>query len=101
LSGRIGLEIRGEETPLGVCTSSGTVGHSVSFGKADAVVVLSPSTTLADAAATAIGNMVKKANDMPKALEFAGNIDGLKGVLIIKDDRIAMWGNLKICQIEV
>ena len=99
LSGRVGLEIKGGETPLGVCTSSGTVGHSVSFGKADAVVVLSPSTTLADAAATAIGNIVKEANDMSHALEFAGHIDGLKGVLIIKDDQIAMWGDLKICQV--
>ena len=53
LTGQIGLEINGEDTPLGICTSSGTVGHSLSYGKADAVVVLSPSATLADAAATA------------------------------------------------
>ena len=52
-SGRIALEIEPEETPLGICTSSGTVGHSLSYGKADAVMVLSPSATLADAAATA------------------------------------------------
>ncbi|MFC1995577.1 UPF0280 family protein, partial [Chloroflexota bacterium] len=36
LSGKIGLEIEGGNTPLGICTSSGTIGHSLSFGKADA-----------------------------------------------------------------
>ena len=45
--------------PMGICTSSGTVGHSLSFGKADAVCVKAKSVSLADAAATAIGNMVK------------------------------------------
>src|SRR3972149_6675538 len=61
LSGKIGLEIVPEDTPIGICTSSGTVGHSLSLGKADAVVVLSPSATLADAAATATGNLVRGA----------------------------------------
>jgi ApbE superfamily uncharacterized protein (UPF0280 family) len=42
LTGRVGLEIEGKDTPLGVCTSSGTVGHSLSLGKADAVIALSP-----------------------------------------------------------
>ena len=58
LTGRVGLEIEGKDTPLGVCTSSGTVGHSLSLGQADAVIALAPSTALADAAATAIGNRI-------------------------------------------
>ena len=99
LTGKIGLEINGEDTPLGICTSSGTVGHSLSFGKADAVVVLSPSATLADAAATAIGNMIKQATDIPSGIEFAKGIEGLKGLLIIKDDQMGLWGEAKICQI--
>ena len=53
LTGKIGLEIDAKDTPLGVCTSSGTVSHSLSFGKADAAVAIAPSATLADAAATA------------------------------------------------
>ncbi|MDD5037840.1 MAG: UPF0280 family protein, partial [Dehalococcoidales bacterium] len=65
LSGNIILEIEAKETPLGICTSSGTVGHSLSFGKADAVVVLAKSATLADAAATAIGNLIKQPEDIP------------------------------------
>ncbi len=100
LSGRIGLEIEADETPLGVCTSSGTVGHSLSFGRADAVTILSPSTSLADAAATAVGNIVKQADDMERGIDFAKSIDGIKGVLIIKDDKLAVWGEVKICQMS-
>ena len=62
LSGRIALSIDAKETPLGICTSSGTVGHSLSFGIADAVCIKSKSTALADAAATSVGNLIKKRN---------------------------------------
>ena len=98
LTGSIGLEIEPEETPLGICTSSGIVGHSLSYGQADAVVVLSESTPLADAAATAIANLVKQPNDIPGGIELAESINGLKGVLIIKDDKVGVWGKVKICQ---
>jgi len=98
LTDKIGLEINGEDTPLGICTSSGTVGHSLSRGKADAVIVLSKSATLADAAATAIGNLIKQPSDIPNGIEFAKSIEGLKGVIIIKGDNIGLWGEVKICQ---
>jgi ApbE superfamily uncharacterized protein (UPF0280 family) len=100
LTGRVGLEIEGEETPLGVCTSSGTVGHSLSFGLADAVVVLSPSTALADAAATAIGNLIRRPQDIPGGIGFAQNIGDLKGVVIILGEQVGVWGELKLCQME-
>jgi ApbE superfamily uncharacterized protein (UPF0280 family) len=100
LTGRVGLEIEGEETPLGVCTSSGTVGHSLSFGRADAVVVLSSSTALADAAATAIGNRILKASDIPGGIDFARSIGGLKGVVIIQGEQVGVWGEIKLCQME-
>ena len=99
LNGRIGLEISGEETPLGICTSSGTVGHSLSYGKADAVIVVSSSTTLADAAATAIGNLIGQPSDIPNGIELAKGIGGLKGVVIIQDDKMGLWGEVKICQL--
>ena len=100
LTGRIGLEISAEETPLGICTSSGTVGHSLSYGKADAVIVLSPSTILADAAATAIGNLIVQPGDIPNGIELAKGIDGLRGVIIIQDDRMGLWGEVKLSQIS-
>jgi ApbE superfamily uncharacterized protein (UPF0280 family) len=97
-TGKIAMEVRPEETPLGVCTSAGTIGHSFSYGKADACIVLSPSTPLADAAATAIGNLIKEAEDIHRGIEFARSVEGLKGVVIIKGDRIGVWGEVKISQ---
>ena len=76
------------------------MGHSLSFGSADAVIVLSPSTALADAAATAIGNLIGEASDIPKGIEFAQGIEGLKGVLIIKDEKLAIWGQVRISTLE-
>lgn len=96
LSGQIGLEIEAEDTPLGICTSSGTVGHSFSFGAADAVVVTASSVSLADAAATAIGNRVSKPGDIAGGIEFAQGVSGLTGVAIIKDDQLGICGQLKI-----
>jgi len=100
LSGKIGLEVKGKDTPLAVCTSSGTVGHSLSLGKADAVVAVSKSATLADAAATAIGNIICQPEDIPTGIAFAQNTEGLLGVIIIIYDKIGIWGKLKICQMD-
>jgi ApbE superfamily uncharacterized protein (UPF0280 family) len=101
LTGKIGLEINAQQTPIGVCTSSGTVGHSLSFGKADAVITLSPSTALADAAATAVGNRVSKADDITDAIEFGQSITGLTGLIVIKDDNMGIWGEVKLCETSV
>jgi len=93
---KIALEIMPRETPLGICTSSGTVGHSLSLGGADAVIVLSPSTALADAAATALCNIVKAADDIPQAVEKAQSIEGLRGLVVIMGDKMGVWGKMKI-----
>ena len=100
LTGKIALQIETEETPLGICTSSGTVGHSLSFGRADAVIAVSPSAAVADAAATAIGNLIKDVADIPKGIDFAQGIQGLRGVMIIKDDKLGLWGKIKICKVD-
>lgn len=96
LSNKFALEIRPEHTPLGICTSSGKIGHSLSFGQADAVVILSPSTALADAVATAAGNRVKRASDLEEAVQFAAGIEGVSGALVIFEDRLAVWGQVKL-----
>lgn len=95
-SEKIALELEPRAKSFSVCTSSGTVGHSFSFGKADAVVVIAASAALADAAATAIGNQVKDVSDIEPALKYAKRIRGLEGVLIIKDDQLGALGKLKI-----
>jgi ApbE superfamily uncharacterized protein (UPF0280 family) len=101
VTGKIGLEIEPEDTPLGVCTSSGTVGHSLSFGKADAVVTVSASAALADAAATAIGNRIQRPDDLNGAVEFAKTIEGLKGTVLIIGKNVAVWGDVKLCETSV
>jgi ApbE superfamily uncharacterized protein (UPF0280 family) len=93
---RIALEIMPRETPLGICTSSATVGHSLSLGNADAVIVLSPSAALADAAATALCNIVRTADDIPQAIEKAQGIEGLHGLVIIVGDKMGVWGKVRI-----
>lgn len=98
LSYKIAIEVAPEASPLGACTSSGTVGHSLSFGNADAVTVLSHSTALADAAATAIGNLIQREKDIPKGLEFAKEIGGLRGVVIIKGEKMGVWGDVSLCK---
>lgn len=95
-SEKIALEVEPRKTPFSICTSSGTVGHSFSFGKADAVVVISSSGSLSDAAATAIGNAVTEISDIDPALKIAKKIRGLDGVLIIKDDHLGALGKVKI-----
>jgi len=99
LSNRLALEVRPEDTPLGICTSSGTVGPSISLGRADAAVILSPSAILADAVATAAGNLVQEPGDVEKAAEFALSIEGVTGAVVIKEDRLAACGNLKLVPI--
>jgi len=95
-TGKIALELDPRKEPFSICTSAGTVGHSFSFGKADAIIVISSNACLADAAATAIGNEVKEVSDIDKALNLARKIKGLDGVLIIKDDQMGALGKLKI-----
>ena len=100
LSMRIGLKIDSHDRPMAVCTSSGTVGHSLSFGTADAVTVVSRSCSLADAAATAIANRVKQKADLKDAISFAKNIKGVKGLIVIKNDNAGMWGDLDVVQLK-
>ena len=100
LTGKIALAISPGDTPLGICTSSATIGHSLSLGSADATIALSSSTPLADAIATAIGNMIKTTDDITKALEKAQNINGLHGIAIIKGDNIGLWGKIKVVPLD-
>lgn len=100
LSGKIGIVLQGYNPSVGICTSSGTVGHSLSFGKADAAVAVSESATLADAAATAIGNRVKTANDISAGLKLARSIPCIKGALIIIGSELGAWGDICLVRLE-
>ena len=100
LSLRVGLVVPAAGHPWGVCTSSGTVGPSLSFGRADAVCILSPSASLADAAATAVGNLVGTPGDLEKGLQKAKAIEGVSGAVIILGEKLAAWGEIKLVEIK-
>jgi len=94
LSNKLVLTVDASRMPLGVCTSSATVGPSLSFGRADAVCVLAPSVALADAAASAIGNLVLKKDDIQRALDFGATIPGVEGIVIVFRDNLGVWGDI-------
>ena len=98
LSGQIGFKLKHEKTPMGVCTSSGTVGHSISFGRADSVTVFAKEASVADALATSIANEVKGQPDndaVSNGLARADNFrDHMHGVLVIVGESAGMVGKI-------
>mgnify|MGYP001061603472 CR=1 FL=1 len=96
LSLRIGVAVDGGGRPMAVCTSSGTVGHSLSFGRADAVCVVSRSCALADAAATAVGNLVRTAKDLRRGIARGRRIPGVDGMVIVAGGEVAFWGDIDV-----
>jgi ApbE superfamily uncharacterized protein (UPF0280 family) len=100
LSMKLGLRIDSVKEAAAVCTSSGTIGHSYSAGKADAVCVLSHECALADAAATAIGNRVASAKDLTEAIDFGQQIEDVRGIVLVIGEQIAMWGDLELVPIQ-
>jgi len=94
LSGKLAFELNKDNTPLSICSSSSLLGHSLSFGKCDLATVFSKKSYVADAVATAVGNKVKKESDIPKTLHWAINLKDVGGVIIIKNDKIGIIGDI-------
>ncbi|MFH0855636.1 MAG: UPF0280 family protein [Candidatus Omnitrophota bacterium] len=92
---KLQLEIKPKDTPLGICTSSGTMGHSLSFGCADSVVIISKSASLADSVATATANRINSKEDLQRALDFARSVKGVSGVVIILKNNLITWGKVE------
>jgi hypothetical protein len=95
-SGRIGIRIEAAPIPLGICTSSGTVGPSLSLGNADAATIISHDAALADAVATGVGNRVHRPEDLKAAVEWGMKVPGVQGALAILGDKIAALGNIEL-----
>lgn len=103
LSLRVGVKLARLVLPMAVCTSSGTVGHSLSLGLADSVTVLARSTALADAAATRLGNEIGRSpggHGMKKALEKSRDIGGVLGVVVICREKIGAVGEVELVRIH-
>ncbi len=95
-SSKLKLQVDKSYLPVGICTSSGTVGHSLSFGKADAVTVICKNTALADAYATSLCNKVKKEDDILTVINSTEAIDEIIGVVIVYKDKIGIRGDISI-----
>lgn len=92
---KIYLKIKAAGTPCGLCSSSGSFGHSLSMGSSDLVVVLAKSTISADGAATSIANNIRGPEDISKTISSYKNIKDITGILIVKDDKLGVWGNIE------
>ncbi len=86
---------------LGICSSSGRLGHSISFGNADVTTVIAEDAALADALATALANRVSQTSDLRTCFDDFKNVRGLMGGLAIFEGSVATFGKVpKIVEVE-
>jgi len=90
----LALRIAPEFMPLGICTSSGRMGHSLSFGDCDIFTVFSKNASLADAAATLGCNSIHGKEDMEPVLNLLMEIPGIEGAFAIRDDDFGAVGSI-------
>ncbi|MCP4610735.1 MAG: UPF0280 family protein [Planctomycetes bacterium] len=94
LSNRLGFSLQPSDTPISICSSSGQMGHSTSLGTCDLATVVAKEAALADAAATQAANLVNSEEDVNSALQRITAIEGIDGVVIVKNDKVGLAGNL-------
>lgn len=96
LSERVGLHLPESTTPLGICTSSGTVGPSLSFGRADAVMIVCRDVLLADSYATAFANRIRSEADVGPVVEHACAVPDILGAMAVMGERLAVGGRFEL-----
>ena len=94
MADKLAMLIEPDHMPLAVCSSSSFMGHSMSLGKCDLAAVTASQAAIADAAATRAANLVKETADIDPTLECILQIEGVQGVLLAKDDRVGLTGQL-------
>jgi uncharacterized protein len=103
LSRRFGFRLT--EFPIGLATSSGRYSHAFSFGDAEAATVFCKEAGLADAAATAVCNVVKGEDadaGIQAGLRVAQSIAGVEGALILYKGAVGTWGKVpQIIKVDV
>ncbi|MBN2626838.1 MAG: UPF0280 family protein [Spirochaetales bacterium] len=90
----LAFHISSERMPLAVCSSSGTMGHSLSLGRCDLATVFASDASLADGAATLAGNLVRTPEDLEPAVNRLLAIEGIGGVFLVKGEKIGLGGTL-------
>lgn len=95
------LELEPTDGIVGICSSSGRLGHSISFGDSDIALVIADDAILADALATACGNRVLDQASLRTCFEPFMRIDGFIGGLVMKDGAVGMAGKLpRLVEVE-
>jgi ApbE superfamily uncharacterized protein (UPF0280 family) len=94
LRDRLAFSLQAHDTPISICSSSGRMGHSMSKGECDLATVVATDAALADAAATQAANLVTTDEDVDPALERIAAIEGVEGVMIVKNARVGLAGQL-------
>lgn len=94
LADRLAFSLQAHDTPISICSSSGQMGHSKSLGECNLATAVARDAALADAAATQAANLVRTIEDVDSALERVAAIEGIEGVMIIKNNRVGLAGQL-------
>jgi ApbE superfamily uncharacterized protein (UPF0280 family) len=94
LTRQLAFSLQPSDTPISICSSSGRMGHSMSLGQCDLATVVAADAALADAAATQAANLIKTEHDVNPTLECIVAIQGIHGILIVKNDRVGLAGQL-------
>jgi len=94
----LGIRLPKESFPVSICSSSATIGHSLSLGRGDLVAVRAANACLADAAATSLCNMLRHAPDLNRVLGRGKTLAGfgVQGILAIIEGNLGIWGDLEL-----
>lgn len=99
-SASIGIRLNAALFPLAVCSSSSTIGHSLSFGRGELVTVISADASLADAAATSLCNRLKGPKDMERIIREAEKDPDVIGLFASCQGHIGLWGDVELVAID-
>jgi ApbE superfamily uncharacterized protein (UPF0280 family) len=94
IGGNLAFRLEPDRLPLALCSSSSTMGHSLSFGRCDLATVIAREAALADAAVTLVCNRIRSANDLMPVLNDVGAIAGIDGIFAVYRGKVGMWGEL-------
>lgn len=94
IGAQLAFHLPPEDLPLAICSSSSVMGHSLSFGDCELATVIAKDAALADSVATLTCNSISHETDVEQVLDNVGKIEGIRGILVVKNSKIGLWGNL-------
>lgn len=94
IGAQLAFQLTPEELPLAICSSSSKMGHSLSLGDCELATVIAKDAALADSVATLTCNSISIETEVELVLDKVGQIEGIRGILVVKNSKIGLWGNL-------